>query len=231
MSLLVPRPWDIMPDGGRADEEVMTCTEYPSCVNFRQETVLSGMCWQFGDILLVLVTLFFFLSLFSGWLNRRNKGQLPPLCCYCWFSFQAVFYTKQFLCCCMAAFWFGFVFQSACRSIETNSGIYKCCGSYENIIKHISNKAQQSILLFCYFSPPAIQMAIFISTAATVVLAEFYFKTSGCEDEMSSNICIRIAWKFHCYFQEILLKKNYCKWKFQNFNHYREQKNPKWMGR
>lgn len=53
-----------MPDGGRADEEVMTCTEYPSCVNFRQETALSGMCWQFGDILLVLVRLFFSLSLF-----------------------------------------------------------------------------------------------------------------------------------------------------------------------
>lgn len=41
---------------------------------------------------------------------------------------------------------------------------------------------------------------------------------------MSSNICIGIQWKFYCYFQEILLKKNYCKWKFQNFNHYHEQK-------
>lgn len=122
------------------------------------------------------------------------------------------------------SFWFGFVFQSTCKSIETKSGIYKCCGFYENIIKHISNKAHQSILLFCYFSPLTIQVAIFITTTATVVLAEFYFKTSGCEDEMSSNICIRIAWKFYCYFQEIILKKNYCKWKFQNFNHYHEQK-------
>lgn len=107
---------------------------------------------------------FFSLSLFSGWLNRRNKGQLPPLCCCCRFSFQAVFYTNQFLCCCTAAFWFGFVFQSTCKSIETKSSIYKCCGFYENIIKHISNKAHQSTLLFCYFSPLALQMAFFIST-------------------------------------------------------------------
>lgn len=44
-----------MPDRGRADEEVMTHTEYPSCVNFRQEIMLSGMCWQIGDILLCFV--------------------------------------------------------------------------------------------------------------------------------------------------------------------------------
>lgn len=42
-----------MPDRGQADAEVMTHTEYPSCVNFRQEIMLSGTCWQIGDILLL----------------------------------------------------------------------------------------------------------------------------------------------------------------------------------
>lgn len=68
MSLLVPRPWDSMPDRGRADGEVMTHSEYPSCVNFRQEIMLSGMCWQFGDTLLAfLKAFFFFLFLVGGW--------------------------------------------------------------------------------------------------------------------------------------------------------------------
>jgi len=104
----------------------------------------------------------------------------------------------------MAAFWFGFVFQSTCKSVETKSGVCKCCGFYANTIKHISNKAHQSTLLFCYFSPVALQMAIFISTTPSVVLTQFYFKTSGCEgEEMSAKSCVRIAWKFYRDFWEI----------------------------
>jgi len=53
-----------MPDRGKADGDVMTHSEYPSCVNFRQEIMLSGMCWHFGDILLAFWFFFFFFFLF-----------------------------------------------------------------------------------------------------------------------------------------------------------------------
>jgi len=47
-------------------------------------------------------------------------------------------------------------------------------------------------------------MAIFISTTPSVVLTQFYFKTSGCEgEEMSAKSCVRIAWKFYRDFWEI----------------------------
>lgn len=63
------------------------------------------------------------------------------------------------------------------------------------LTKHIVCLQQQGHLslfsasLFCCFSSLAIQMAIFISRVAILVLTEFYFKASGCEGrKRSSNI-------------------------------------------
>jgi len=74
------------------------------------------------------------------------------------------------------------------------------------LTKHIVCLQQQGRLrlfsasFFCYLPSLAIQMAIIISTLTTVVLTEFYFKPSGCEDvKRSSGICIRKAGKLFVF--------------------------------
>lgn len=142
---------------------------------------------------------FFLFSLFSGWVNRRDYEQLLSVA-IADFLFKQYFTPTNY---CVAVVWqvFGFALFSSLPASQKKSSLdsmmvvafMKIQRNTVFLTKHVVYLQQQGQLslfsasLFCYLPSLAIQMAISIFRVAVVVLTEFYFEASGCEDVKRSS--------------------------------------------